>query len=597
VRQEVLTATLARPDKWWYLSELADFLHTRPSSLQRELAALVESGILERRRDGRRTYFKAETRSPIYRDLRSIFEKTVGLIPTLGIALRPFESTVACAFVYGSMAGRSERATSDVDLMVIGSVGLAELSPSLRKAEKRLGREINVTNYSVEEFRKKVAQGDHFLTTVLKGGLEFVKGEHESLKLAGGSLWENLARPFATRLRALSMALALTIVLLPALAAAPAATGRTYKVLYNFTGGSDGGEPYYGSLVQDKAGNLYGTTTYAGAYGYGAVFKLTQSGTETVLYSFNGEADGAYPYAGLVLSGDTLYGTTAYGGSAEGDFGCGVVFEVNIKTGAETVLYTLTGGTDGAVPVAALVQDRRGNLYGTTLVSGSPGCDGYGCGTVFEVVPKTKKEIVLHSFDNSDGANPGGLTLDTTEKVLFGKASGGGPSAAGVVFSLTIKTRTYTVLYNFTGSSDGGYPWGTLALDPKGNVYGSTVLGGDADCNAPYGCGTVFRVVPKTKKEAVLYSFTGDPDGANPYGGVIRGKNGNVYCTTSSGGFSSHGTVFELVKGTGTVLHTFDYSDGAYPLGGLIEDSKGNLYGTANEGGSGYEGVVWEITP
>ncbi len=181
VRQGVLTATPSRPEKWWYLSELADFLHTQPSSLQRELAALVQSGILEQRRDGRRTYFKAETRSPIFRDLHNIFEKTVGLIPSLAGALRPFENKIVCAFVYGSVARREERATSDVDLMVIGNVGLAELAPSLRRAEKRLGREVNVTSYSVDEFHKKVAHGDHFLTTVLKGGLQFVKGEQRDL--------------------------------------------------------------------------------------------------------------------------------------------------------------------------------------------------------------------------------------------------------------------------------------------------------------------------------------------------------------------------------------------------------------------------------
>ena len=181
VRQGVLSATLTRPEKWWYLSELADFLHTRPSSLQRELAALVHSGILEQRRDGRRTYFKAETRSPLFRDLRSIFEKTVGLIPTLRAALRPYEKKIACAFVYGSVARGEERATSDVDLMVIGKVGLADLSPGLGEAEKRLGREINVTNYSMDEFRKKAAQRNHFLTTILKGSLEFVKGEQRDL--------------------------------------------------------------------------------------------------------------------------------------------------------------------------------------------------------------------------------------------------------------------------------------------------------------------------------------------------------------------------------------------------------------------------------
>jgi len=181
VRQGVLAATLSRPQKWWYLSELAEFLHTRPSSLQRELTSLEQSGILQQRKDGRRTYFKAETRSPIFRELRSIFEKTVGLVPTLRIALRPFGEKIACAFVYGSVARREERATSDVDFMVIGDIGLAALAPSLRKAEKRLGREVNVTSYSVDEFHQKVSEGDHFLTSVLMGNLQFVKGEQRDL--------------------------------------------------------------------------------------------------------------------------------------------------------------------------------------------------------------------------------------------------------------------------------------------------------------------------------------------------------------------------------------------------------------------------------
>jgi predicted nucleotidyltransferase len=177
----VLAATLTRPEKWWYLSELAEFLHTRPSSLQRELSSLGQSGILQQRKDGRRTYFKAETRSPIFRELRSIFEKTVGLIPTLRVALDPFAEKIACAFVYGSIARREEHATSDVDLMVIGNMGMGDLAPSLRKTEKLLGREVNVTNYSVDEFRKKITDGDHFLTTVLRGSLQFVKGEQRDL--------------------------------------------------------------------------------------------------------------------------------------------------------------------------------------------------------------------------------------------------------------------------------------------------------------------------------------------------------------------------------------------------------------------------------
>jgi len=186
VRQKLLSATLTQPDKRWYLSELAEFLHTRPSSLQRELAALAQSGILELRRDGRRTFYKAATRSPIFQELRGIFEKTTGLVPALRVALQPFDARVACAFVYGSVARGEERTGSDVDLMVIGSVGLAELVPSLRRAEKRLGREINVTNYSMDEFRGKVAQRNHFLTTVIEGNLLFVKGEQRDLEAIAG---------------------------------------------------------------------------------------------------------------------------------------------------------------------------------------------------------------------------------------------------------------------------------------------------------------------------------------------------------------------------------------------------------------------------
>ena len=186
VRQGVLAATLTRPEKWWYVSELAAFLHTRPSSLQRELISLEQSGILQQRKDGRRRYFKAETRSPIFRELRSIFEKTVGLVASLRAALQPLASKIVCAFVYGSIARREEHAASDVDLMVIGTVGLSDLAPSLRKAEKRLGREVNVTNYSVDEFRKKVAEADHFLTTVLQGRRQFVQGEQRDLDAVAG---------------------------------------------------------------------------------------------------------------------------------------------------------------------------------------------------------------------------------------------------------------------------------------------------------------------------------------------------------------------------------------------------------------------------
>jgi predicted nucleotidyltransferase len=181
VRRGVLAATLTQPDKWWYLSELAGRLATTPSSLQRELSSLVASGILLHRREGTRVYFRAETKSPVFRELQQLFEKTAGLVPVLGWMLKPFGDRIQCAFVYGSVARSQEQAMSDVDLMVIGRAGLADLSAALRKAEARLGREINVTAYSPEEFREKVKSRDHFLSTVLRGRKKFVKGGRSDL--------------------------------------------------------------------------------------------------------------------------------------------------------------------------------------------------------------------------------------------------------------------------------------------------------------------------------------------------------------------------------------------------------------------------------
>ncbi len=181
MRGDVLAATLNQPDKWWYLSELAKFLETTPSSLQRELKALVDGGILQQRREGTRTYFKAETRSPLFPELRGLVEKTVGVLPTLQEVLAPRQRGMDCAFIYGSMARSDEHALSDIDLMVIGSVGLAELTPALRKAETRLGREVNATSYSTREFRNKVAANDHFLSEVFRGPKQFVKGDQRDL--------------------------------------------------------------------------------------------------------------------------------------------------------------------------------------------------------------------------------------------------------------------------------------------------------------------------------------------------------------------------------------------------------------------------------
>jgi predicted nucleotidyltransferase len=179
-RKGVLSAIFTRPDKWWYLSELAEFLETSPSSLQRDLASLAESGILEQRREGTRSYVRAQRLSPIFTELKNIFEKTTGMVPVLSAALTPFGRKIVLAFIYGSIARGQEHAASDVDLMVIGHIGLADLAPALRKVQRNLEREINATVFSVSELRDK-AKKDHFLVSVLKRPKQFIKGSQREL--------------------------------------------------------------------------------------------------------------------------------------------------------------------------------------------------------------------------------------------------------------------------------------------------------------------------------------------------------------------------------------------------------------------------------
>jgi uncharacterized protein len=186
LRQGVLCATIMNPDRWWYLSELATHLGTTPSSLQRELSSLVKSGILQQRREGARRYFRAQDQAPIFPELQRLFEKTYGTVATLRSLLQPFGEKIFCAFLFGSVARGEEHSLSDIDLMVIGNIGLADLSPNLRKGEARLGRDINVMNYSSSEFLERIREKDHFLHNVLKSTKVFVKGNESDLdKLAG----------------------------------------------------------------------------------------------------------------------------------------------------------------------------------------------------------------------------------------------------------------------------------------------------------------------------------------------------------------------------------------------------------------------------
>jgi predicted nucleotidyltransferase len=181
IRAGVLSSTLLEPKRWWFLSELARHLGAGPSSLQRELGSLVDAGILDRREDGRRVYFRANPSSPVFKDLRGLVEKTAGIVPALVQALEPFGGRIELALIYGSVARGEERASSDVDLMIVGSVKQIDLVPILRKLEARFGREVNASLYSPQEFRKRLAAGDHFLCSVLKGKIILLKGSLDEL--------------------------------------------------------------------------------------------------------------------------------------------------------------------------------------------------------------------------------------------------------------------------------------------------------------------------------------------------------------------------------------------------------------------------------
>lgn len=180
-RQGILTATYGQPERWWYLSEIADWLETTPSSLQRELDSLSKSGILKTRREGNRLYFQAETDSPIFAPLRELVTQTLGIVPAFEKAIAPFEDKIEAAFFYGSIAGGEEHSLSDIDVMVVGSIGLADLAPVLRELEKKFKREINVSCYKTMEFKEKTQTGNHFLNGVLEKEKLFIKGDKGEL--------------------------------------------------------------------------------------------------------------------------------------------------------------------------------------------------------------------------------------------------------------------------------------------------------------------------------------------------------------------------------------------------------------------------------
>jgi uncharacterized repeat protein (TIGR03803 family) len=345
--------------------------------------------------------------------------------------------------------------------------------------------------------------------------------------------------------------------------------GWKETILYSFRGGKDGIAPN-GGLIWDSVGNLYGATGGGGQIGQscgnsggcGTIFELSPvtdgKWQEKVLYRFKGcENDGCSPNGVVFDSKGNLYGTTFFGGSlACGQNRCGTVFKLAHVSGGwqETILYHFKGDLhgDGANPNAGLIFDQAGDLFGTTVFGGTGACPN-GCGTVFELTPSSggwHESIVLSFTGGENGAKPyASLALDGANDILYGTTEAGGSSNLGTVFQLAPGSGgswTEDILHTFRGGKDGSGPLANVVLDSAGNLYGTTVGGGNITCN----CGTVFKLTPSSEgkwTESVLHNFLSGNDGANPQTSLLLDTTGDLYGTTFEGGnHNSFGTAFEI---------------------------------------------------
>lgn len=405
------------------------------------------------------------------------------------------------------------------------------------------------------------------------------------------------------------------IAILGLIFAVDAAAANSVQVLHAFGVPSlRGGNDLYAGPILDTSGNLYGAAESGGRYGAGVIYKLspTTGGgwSETVLYNFKGGSqDGASPHATLIEdSAGNLYGTTVNGGPPTGAcrLGCGTVFRLTPASGEwqESVLYTFTGGSDGAIPYAGVAMDAAGNLYGATIGGGTA-----GKGVVYKLTPGAGgwDLTVLHTFQGADGSAPYPTPVLDAAGNLYGTTNAGGAYNRGVVYALAPQSDgswTEHVLHTFRGGTDGANPLAGVILDRRGNLYGTTSQGGTANC------GIAFRLARNPAGgwvESILHTFLGLPaqDGANP-NGLTFDAAGNLYGTTTGGGVDNPGTIFKMTHQPGggwqeTVLYSFTAgNDGAYPSSGLAIDGAGNLFGTTLWGGPAGDttgGVAFEFTP
>ena len=363
--------------------------------------------------------------------------------------------------------------------------------------------------------------------------------------------------------------LALTPVTLP---------GVSLDILYSFAGSTYGFNPFAG-LLQTKDGNFYGTALSGGVNSDGTVFRMTTNGIVSLVHSFNYSTDGAVPYSALTQgTNGSLYGVTYFGGTS----GYGTVYRMTTN-GVISVLSQLNYTTSGGYPVAGVVQGRDGSFYGPTLEGG---LSGYG--TLFKVTSGNAFST-LRSFNGDNGAYSSSLLLQAADGNFYGTAENGGTNGGWGTVYRTTPAGVITPLVSF-GYTDGGIPVAGLVQDTDGTFYGTTYYGGTN------GVGSVFKMTAEGALTS-LYSFSGDADGSNPFGGIMLSRDGNLYGTTESGGTYGSGTVFRMATdGTLVTLAQFDDYQGANPEGVLLQGADGNLYGTTPNGGQANEGAIYRLT-
>ncbi|QMU27671.1 choice-of-anchor tandem repeat GloVer-containing protein [Adhaeribacter radiodurans] len=355
--------------------------------------------------------------------------------------------------------------------------------------------------------------------------------------------------------------------------------GGEYKVIFSFI--RHLGYRPYGDLVEGTDGNFYGMTYYGGTFDKGTVFKLTPTGTHTVLHNFNGTSRGGWPTGNLVRGNDgNYYGVTTSGGANQ----LGTIFKIT-PTGTFTLLHTFETAT-GGTPIGSLTKGKDGNFYGVTTAGG----DNFS-GTIYRITATGDYKVLHHYGFDEIGDTPKRSLKLGKDGNFYGTTMNGGDWFNGTVYKVT-PSGTVSALHPFLPSEDGGRANGLMQAS-DGYLYGMNEIGG------PQGDGVIYRILPNGSNFKILVDLPGTFGGVTPRGGLVQGRDGFFYGMTEWGGEYNHGTIFRLCSdGSFKILRSLDdVNDGGYPRGDLMLGKDGNFYGLTSHGGVNGSGTYFRITP